>query len=206
MLNTRQVRNKAHRLIVKDGGTHQEAYDYLKTQKTKATKGDLADIISKIPTSENNQKTQTLRVLFIVFLALVFLIRAADFFFAYNPLGIKETLVFSFHGIVIPTLGILGAATSRAQFYKFVGVFMILATIGTLIRAIANIDIVLFIVTIPFIGAAILAFVLSKKLETPYNKKMVQRELNGRTVNAYEYFFDTSQNSYTDQDFDLLDG
>lgn len=205
MLSKRQVRSKARRLIKKERKTHQEAYDFLKKEKSQLTKEDVADIVSKIPTEEKNQRVLGLRVLFIVFLSLTFIIRAADFVVVYQYAGLKEILVFFFHGVTLSSLGIFGALTSRVRYYKFIGFFMILSSLATIISAIYYKQIELFLIVIPFLGVAILSYIIPAKLKVPYTKKMVQRVLQNRVVNIYEYFFNVREVNEAPEKLDLLD-
>lgn len=200
-----QLRRKAHQLIRKGGKDHQAAYDELKQLKSDSPKVDIAEIVSKVPSDAKNRKTQSLRIAFIICLGLVFIIRVLDLIASLGFISISNVVVFLFHGITLPTLGIVGALTSRISFYKLVAVFMSLSTIGTVFSAIQYESILVIAFALPFIGAAILGFVIPAKIKVPYQKKMVQRELKGRTVNVYEYFFNETKTASTEDNKDLLD-
>jgi hypothetical protein len=200
-----QLRRKAHRLIRKDHKGHQTAYDELKQLKSDSPKVDIAEIVSKVPSDAKNRKTQGLRIAFIICLGLVFIIRVLDLIANIGFISISNIIVFLFHGITLPALGIVGALTSRIRYYKLVAVFMTLSTLGTVFSAVQYESNLVLAFAIPFIGAAILGFVIPAKIKVLYQKKMVQRELKGRTVNVYEYFFNESKTTSTEDNNDLLD-
>lgn len=205
MLNKRSIRKKAYQLIRKQKFDHQTAYDELKTLKSDCPKAEVAEIVSKVPSDAVKQKTFGVRIAFIICLVIVFLIRLLDFVAAWYVIGGYEIFIFVFHGLILPTMGVVSALTSRFRFYKVVAVFMFLASIGTLITALRYSMPFVLLFAAPFIAAGILGFIIPSKLKVPYKKRMVQRELKGRTVNVYEYFFTDSQRISHEDDQDLLD-
>lgn len=205
MLNKSSLRKKAYQLIRQQRVDHQSAYDELKKLKSDCPKAEVAEIVSKIPSDAVNQKTFGVRIAFVICLVIVFLIRLLDFVAAWYAIGGYEIFIFLFHGLVLPTLGIVSALTSRFRFYKLVAVFMFLASIGTVITAIRYSMPFVLLFAAPFVAAGILGFIIPSKLKVPYKKRMVQRELQGRTVNVYEYFFTGSQRVSHEGDQDLLD-
>lgn len=205
MLNKRQLKNKAYRLIRKENVDHQSAYEQLKKLKSNVSKEDLAIVLSKIPSDERNKKTLALRIAFISCLGFVFLIRLLDIAVAWWYAGGYEIFIFVFHGLMLPFLGIFGALTSRIGYYKVVSVFMLLSSIGTVITAFSYALPIVGFFGIPFIAAGVLGFIISNKIKVPYKKKMVPREIKGRKVNVYEYFFNDSSSDLTHKSDDLLD-
>ncbi|GEM_PF-1181754 len=206
MLEKKDIRKKAHRLIRKEKVDHQEAYDQLKREKSHCPNEEVADIVSKTPTDERQGATLGLRVIFVICLSLIFLLRTLDFVVSFDYLGVYNVVIYMFHGLILPPLGVYGALTGRTRFYRFIGVFMIISSVFYIaISIFLVIHWVALAVSIPFIVAAVLAFILPSKLKVPYKKKMVQREIRGRTVNVYEYFFNKSSASANVDNSDLLD-
>lgn len=205
MLNKRQLKSKAYKLILKEKKDHQTAYDQLKKSKSDVSKEDLAHVISKIPSKATNNKTFALRIAFVICLGLVFIIRSLDLLGTWRVAQEYQIIVFLFHGITLPTLGITGALTSRTQFYRLVSVFMLLASVGTIITAINYKNIIVLLFAIPFLTAGVLGFIIRSKIKVPFKKTMVPKEIRGRKVNVYEYFFNEPSLKTVEEHSDLLD-
>lgn len=205
MLGKKDIRKKAHQLIRKEKSDHQSAYDQLKRMKSFCPKEEVAKIVSRIPTDAKNQKTLGLRIIFVITLIFIFVIRLTDFLVILPEPGIFSTLIFLFHGLVLPTLGIYGALTSRTRYYKLVAIFMFLSTLGTLLTLFVVFHPSILLIALPFALVGVLGFVIPHKLKVTYKKKMVQREFKGRNVNVYEYFFDESDHYASEEHADLLD-
>lgn len=206
MLRKKNLRKKAHQLIWNEKKKHQEVYDFLKKEKSDCPREDVAELVSKIPTKSLNRKTQGVRVSFVICMVLIFFIRTADFIVALNDLGVYSTVIYLFHGLTLPTLGIYGALTGRTRYYRFIGVFMILASLGYLLVFIFYFTHwIIAAFSLPFVAAAILSFILPNRLLVPYKKRMEQRELRGRTINVYEYYFQEGTSQQVMETDDLLD-
>lgn len=205
MLRKTDIRKKAYRLIRLEKMDHQSTYDLLKKEQSDCPKEDVAEEVSKVPTDEKNRRTLGLRIVFIICLSFIFLLRLMDLLANLNFLGVYDVVIFLFHGLALPFLGIYGALTSRTRYYKFIAVFMIFSSVVNLIALAFYPHWLILVLTLPFILTAVLGFVLPAKLKVPYKKKMVQRELRGRTVNIYEYYFNQKDAVELSGNEDLLD-
>jgi hypothetical protein len=205
MLAKRQLKQQARKLIVKEGLNHQTVYDQLKKQKSVCSKLEIAEIVSRIPSDYSNRKTSTLRVIFALMLIFVFIIRSLILLIELQETTIVPFVKYSFHGLILPTLGLVGALTRRTQFYRLIGVFMILAAVSTLFSLFVVFHWLIIFLILFFAGIAVLAFVIFARIKVPFMKKIVQRELKGRTVNVYEYFFEQTNQAQQEYNEDLLD-
>lgn len=205
MLRKKDIRKKAHHLIRKDKKDHQTTYDLLKKEKSDCPKEEVANIVSKIPDDDRNRKTMGLRIFFVICMSFIFLLRLMNLVSNFHFLGVFDVVIFLFHGLTLPFLGIYGALTGRTRFYKFIAVFMILSSVFNLIVLAFFMHWLIIALSLPFIAAAVLGFILPAKLRVPYEKKMVQRELRGRTVNVYEYYFKERNSLHAADNQDLLD-
>lgn len=206
MLSKKDLINKAHHLIRNKKMSHQEVYDLLKKETSGDPKEDIAELVSKVPNDRHNRETKGLRIIFIICMSLIFIIRIADLILEINNLNFFSVVIFIFHGLILPPLGIYSALTSRTRYYRFIGFFMIISSVAyVLILAFIITHWIIAVLALPFIGSAILGFLLPSKLKVAYKKRMVQREIHGRTVNVYEYFFQEPQTLSSRENSDLLD-
>jgi hypothetical protein len=201
MLTKKQLKQKARTLILSDGRDHQTVYDQLKIEKSTCSKEQIADILAQIPSKENVTRTSLLRLLFALSLIFLFLERTVMLFFD-NELSANAALLdYLIIGIALPVLGIIGVYTSRKQLYNIVAAF---SCIG-LVELFRDFTLLSFLIDLPLIAAAIFGMMLYNKTQVPFTKKMVQRELQGRTVNVYEYFFEQSNQVELEYTEELLD-
>ena len=82
---------------------------------------------------------------------------------------------------------------------------MILAAVSTLFSLFVVFHWLIIFLILFFAGIAVLAFVIFARIKVPFMKKIVQRELKGRTVNVYEYFFEQTNQAQQEYNEDLLD-
>ena len=189
MLTKRQLKQQARKLILKQGLNHQTVYDQLKKERSDITKEDIAEVLSQIPSKEIIERTSFLRLLFSLCLILFFITQTIMFFVEVGNSYNTDLLVYLFVGLVIPIMGLYGAYTHSSNFYSIVAGFV---SVG-FVDLISDFNLFSFLAALPLLGAAIFGLILYKKSQLSFTEKMVQREMNGRAVNVYEYFFDQSK-------------
>lgn len=190
MLSKRKIKREVFNKIAKEKRSHQETYEELKKVKSAFNKEDLAEYVGKTPSPERNRKTMALRITFVVFLSLIILLRLLDILLVYVQSHSAFFLSAVLFGIAIPAMAIFGALTSRVGWYRVIAVLMILAVIRSVAGGEFNVAPILYLILIPFIGVAILGFVIPNQLKTPFKKRVVRKERNGREFNTYEFYFE----------------
>lgn len=202
-MTKRQIRKAAYHAIVKENKSHQEAFDELR--KTRSIELDtLADEVSKIPSPTKQKNQQTLRYIFIGLLSLVIILRilAVLVITSMENVNINLLLVAIVLGLVIPAVGIFGALTSRVELYQTTGILLILSVIRSFTSGPISTDPIDFIVLIPFLGAAVLAFYIPTRLKTNYSKKVLKQEVAGEVKTSLQFTFDSPKYS---TDNELID-
>ena len=96
--------------------------------------------------------------------------------------------------------------TSKVDTYRTVGILLILSVLRSFTNGQVSPQTLDFIVLIPFVAAAALAFYIPAKLKTNYTKKVVKQDVNGQLKSRIEYIFDSSKviedNQLLDSDLD----
>ena len=202
-MTKREIKKAAYQAIVKENKSHQETFDELR--KTSSIELEtLADEVAKIPNSSKHNSQQTLRFIFIGALAVVILLRVLGVISLASMENINPSilLIAMGLGLVIPALGIYGALTSRVDLYKTTGILLILNVVRSFTNGQISADLIDYIVLIPYIIAASLAFYVPSRLKTNYSKKVVKQEVNGEMKPSLQFNFDSSN---LDMNNELLD-
>ncbi|MES2555027.1 MAG: hypothetical protein V4604_02700 [Bacteroidota bacterium] len=174
-MTKRELRKEAHRRIIKDGETHQEAYDALQHDKS-FSKEEIAEILSKIPSGAVIERVKIWKIVFISVLAIIILMRILGIYLltsiaTVNPVLLITMLLF---GLVVPGVAIYSLMTHKYEGLKGLSFLFILSIFRSL-RKFDDLDQYAIIEVIPYVVAIILGFWLSHIGKTPY-KRIVKDE------------------------------
>lgn len=202
-LSKRELKKVAYQMILKEGKSHQEAFDNLR-QTRSIPSDNLAELIAKIPSRQKLDERKVLNYIFIGLLISVIILRGLSLLGLGTMMGMdmRFLLIALFAALVVPGIGIYGALTGRTEIYFSTGILLLL----TVLRTIGNknftnepLDYVFFI---PVVLAAGLAFYLPGKLKTNYKKTVGKKETDGEMKAVAVYKFEESSSFARE---DLLD-
>lgn len=202
-MNKRKTKKAAYKLIYKENVPHQEAFDQLREQSDMGPE-ELAGEISATPSKQLNQSKSALWYTFIGVLATVMVLRVLGVIFISqeNDLNATAMLIIILISTVVPIVGIIGAFTARMQSYRIVGILIALSTFRSFTKGELQADAPTIITYSLFIAAIALAFYIPTKLKTPYTKKAVKTETDGKVKTRLEFTFEKGKIS---GDAELLD-
>lgn len=192
-MTKREIRKKAQEAILKEGKTHQEAFDELRNNSAIDAE-TFANEIAKIPSSMRMAITANLRYTLIALLSLNVVMRTILIvgFSAVYELHPAIILPFVFLGIFVPAMGILAAAKGNNQLLLSTGLLMILS----LVRGLKDTDftdpITLVILAI-VVATAGLCFYLQHKLKTPFRKTSREIVVDGQVRTQLHFEFESSR-------------
>lgn len=191
-MNKRELKKAAYSAIVRDGLSHQEAFNRLR-KDSEIEIETLAEEVSKIPSANKNNATQVWRYIYTLLLVLIIGLRSASLFLMAQLENISSSVVFLgiVLGLFVPVLGIVAAFTSRVELYKTVGILLTLS----ILRSFSNgfeVDPIFLLTLLPFALAAGLSFYIPSLLKTPFTKKIDKKDSNGSLKSSVNYVFDSS--------------
>ena len=169
-MTKRELRKEAYNRIVKEGNTHQEAFDAMQSDKS-FSKEEIAENLSKIPSKAVIERVKIWKIVFIAVLAIIILMRILGITLigsamAMNPVFLALLVLF---GLVVPAMGIFALATHRYDGLKGVSFLFILSIIRS-IRKFDDLDPYTIIEFVPYVIAIILGFWISYIAKTPYKR------------------------------------
>lgn len=191
-MTKRQTKKAIYQAIVKDGKSHQQAFDELKSSSEMDLES-LANEVSKVPSAAKNEQFKTLVYSYVILLGVIIVLRALGVFGLFYGQNINMNLILLFIalGIVFPVMGIVGALTFRIDSYRSIAIIMILGIVRSFNKEVIDaIDIYFILTLIPFLAVIILAFIIPTKLKTEYTKKVNKTESEGKVKTSLSFVFD----------------
>lgn len=190
-MSRRKLRKKAHQLIVKEGLSHQQVFDDLRTECDFGLE-KFAEDLSKFPSKARIEKTKNLRYVFIASLVLVSLLRIAGIFVLIQEMNLP--FGFFIFGLLIalfvPVIGILAAILHHVNNYNGVAILMALGIFRGFTRGEIEFDMLTILLLIPFIVGIILAIYIPTQLKTSYKKTTSTIEKEGKKFKKTDYQFE----------------
>lgn len=168
IMTKRQLKKAAYKHIIKDGQSHQEAFESLRTEAgVSAT--DLAEELSKLPSAARIAENMALRGVFIGTLALVMILRIIGVIGLGAEHGFNGPvlLLLVALGIVLPAIIIVLVLQNRVEAYR---VFSLLALVGIL-RGLKDLDLAdpwVWLALVPTFAGIVLGFWIPTRLKTPF--------------------------------------
>jgi hypothetical protein len=198
-MTKREIRKAGHLAIVKDGNSHQDAFDAIQA-KGKVERNLLAEELSKIPSTGKLKSTLILRGIFIGALSLIIVARVISLVTIglegqFN-MGLLIGLVAL--GILVPVIGIYGALFAQPHLYYSTGMLVGLSIFRSLTNGEMVVSSEMIVILIPFFVAVVLAFFIPSKLKTPYKKSTSEHIIDGKSVKRMEYVFEDTRLNPTD--------
>ncbi|ASS48649.1 MAG: hypothetical protein A3D31_07160 [Candidatus Fluviicola riflensis] len=174
-MTKRELRKEAYRRIIKDGETHQEAYDALQHDKS-FSKEEIAEILSKIPSGAVIERVRIWKIVFIAVLATIILMRIVGIALLASVTIVNPVLVVTMvlFGLVVPGMAIYSLVAHKYEGLKGLS-FLFILSIFRSFRKFDDLDPYMIIEMIPYVVAIILGFWLSHIGKTPY-KRIVKDE------------------------------
>lgn len=199
-MTKKQIKKEAYKKIVKEGLSHQEVYDNLKTSKASFNVMIAAEL-KKIPSSKVMQEKQILKVIFLIVLGLLL---AIGILALYGLLQMGENparlLVSTIFWVFAPGFMIYGLLSRRMELIRS-GAFAL--TFG-LVRNFMNegiiFDPVVFVFYGIWIASIVMGFGMGNWLKTPYNKKIYHEMIDGKKTTQVAINFDEAASEMGDSD------
>ena len=191
-MTKRQTKKAIYQAIVKEGKSHQQTFEELRTSSDLDLES-LATEIAKVPSAAKNTEFKSLIYTYIALLAVVIVLRSLGVFIMLYDKNINMNFVLLLVaiGIVFPVLGIVGALTSRVDSYRSIAIIMILGVVRSFNKqVIDSMDIYTVLVLLPYLAVVILAFIIPTKLQTNFSKKVDKFEFDGQMKSSINYVFD----------------
>ncbi|MDX2360655.1 MAG: hypothetical protein QNK23_07600 [Crocinitomicaceae bacterium] len=190
-MTKKQIRKRAYQGIYKEGRTHQEVFDEIRSEYGKDLEAT-AEIVSKVPSRQKQESLKIWRVVFIAVLAILIILRSLGVWALMESGGAQRSvfIIALFFGLIVPVLGIIAALTARAEFYYTVGALLTLSILRSFGQRDIQFEPIVLIAMTPVVISIILAFVLPIKLKTKYTLRIVKEEVNNKIVSRSECIFE----------------
>jgi hypothetical protein len=170
-MTLKEIKKVGYKRIIKQGETHQEVYEDLKTNKP-TLNIKIADTLKAIPSKSVIEKYKGLRITYIILLLIIILLRILliyGFYISNVKMGIL--LVATFFGIFLPVVAIYMTIIHKyneLRSFSFLFIVSLLRSIGSFESNIETI-VVFFI----FIAVILIGFLLPKYMQTNYKKTTI---------------------------------
>lgn len=193
-MTKREIIKAGRTAIIKNGKSHQEAFDEIK-EIEKVERNMLAEELAKIPSSGKLKSTVILRGIFVAALVIIIALRVLSLL----AIGLNENINFALVlgilalGIIVPVVGIYGALFARPNNYFPTGILMVVSVFRSMTQGEMTANTETFIVLIPFVVAAFLAFFIPSRLKTPFKKIVSEQFVDGKMVKRMEYVFEDTR-------------
>ena len=190
-MTKRELRKEAHRRIIKNGATHQEAFDELQLDKS-LTKEEIAEQLSKIPSKSIIERIKIWKIVYIGLMSLIIVQRIIGIFImgTVSNMDTALLLVLILAGIVFPIVAIISVVQNKIDVLTMYSFFFVISFLRSY-KQFEVLDAVTIAVIIPYIGAVVLGLWLPFKFKTPY-KRIVKDEvqLDGSTKKIAHIVFE----------------
>lgn len=191
-MTKRQTKKAIYQAIVKEGKSHQQTFDELRTS-SELDLESLANEIAKAPSASKNTQFKNLIYTYVALLAVVIVLRSLGVFVMLYDKNINMNFILLLVaiGIVFPVLGIIGALTSRVDSYRSIAIIMILGVVRSFNKQVIDtMDIYTVLTLLPYLAVVILAFIIPTKLQTSFSKKVDKVEIDGKIKSSISYVFE----------------
>lgn len=198
------LKKNAYRMIVREDRSHQETFNSLRQEQANGLE-ELADDISRIPSRARQNQYQLAVYSYVALLGLTLVLRSISIVLNlgfYNS-NINVILLLVALGLIVPGLGIFGALTRRHESYRVVGILIVIGIIRSAGKGEIRLDPLSLLWLTPSVVAAVLAFYIPAKLRTPFSKKIVVEEQDGKSRKRMEITFEDQDQLLSP---DVLDG
>lgn len=183
----------ARQLILKNGYSHQEAFDEIRQNKEISAE-DVATMVSRVPSHTTINKVAVWRIVYIVMMVLVVVLRVISVMamggLTGNNNGMLLLLVVA--SIVVPILAIVSVLQHNYEGLKMISILLILSVL----RSFKNFEAEWYVIIplIPYVGAVILGFILGPLAKVPYKEEIREYTAeDGSIKKRREYIFEAQK-------------
>ena len=204
-MTKRQLRKAAYTAIFKEGKTHDETFETLRSSGgAEVPPSEVAKIIATIPSQALYQKKKALWMTYAALMGIFIILRALYIILMLNvmqsSLNPAFFLIAVLVGIAVPAWAIYSVFTGRFQSLNAVGALLILGFVRGLRNGV-EINIEFGIATAIVLALVVLSFLIPYLFKVPYTKSVEEVEVNGVMKKRLSVRF--SETSKSDE---LLDG
>ena len=203
-MKKREIRERARTAIIKEGLTHNQAYEKITEGKNINVDG-LAEELSKIPSRRKIEKTLTLRYTYLACLVIIIVLRALGIF-VYGQISTVDPglmLLLILLGLIVPGIGIFAVATFRGQQLISCSVLLGIGIVRSYSKGQLSYELSDLIVLIPTISAIVLGIVINQMWRVKYESRIEEyADPNGNPKKIKKYIYEEDENLSSD---DVLD-
>lgn len=204
-MNKRQIRKAAYTAIFKEGKTHDETFESLRSSGGKdVPPSEIAKILATIPSQALHQQKKSLWITYAVLMGVFILLRSLVIIVMLNMMQSNLNpaffLIAIIIGIAVPVWAIYSVFTGRVHTLNAVGALLIIGFIRGLRDGI-EVNLEFGIATAIVITLVVLSFAIPYIMKVPYTKSVEEVEVNGKMKKRLKVSF--AETSKNDQ---LLDG
>ncbi|MBI3240221.1 MAG: hypothetical protein HYZ43_15470 [Flavobacteriia bacterium] len=169
-MTNRELRKEAHNRIIKDGNTHQEAFDAMQYDNS-ISKEELAENLAKIPSKAVIERIKVWKIVYIALMGVIILLRILGIVVlgSVNQIETSLLVILVLAGIVMPAFGIVSTVQNKIDGLKFYSIFFVLGVLRSY-KSFQGMDVLTIAVLVPYAAAVILGFWLPYIAKTPYKR------------------------------------
>ncbi|MDH4472265.1 MAG: hypothetical protein QE487_06635 [Fluviicola sp.] len=169
-MTKRELRKEAYSRIIKEGNTHQEAFDAMQHDKS-FSKEEIAENLSKIPSKAVIERVKIWKIVYIALMGVIILLRILGIAVlgSVNQIETPLLVILVLAGIVMPAFGIVSTVQNKIDALKFYSIFFIIGVFRSF-KSFQGLDVLTIAVLVPYAAAVILGFWLPYIAKTPYNR------------------------------------
>jgi hypothetical protein len=196
----KEIRKKGYAEIIKNGRTHQEVYDEIKTTRPAFNK-TIAQHLGDIPSMAVRSKWQIWLNVYIALTGVMVLLRILGVFVLLEqkvaPMIILVAILLS---LVLPAVGIFGALKYKLELLKSTSFIYVIFTVRSLSQV--EMDVSSIIVLSLVASIVLLGLLIPYKMKTLFKTTIVKKEIDGKVLTDYDIQF---EDSFVHTNDDLLD-
>jgi hypothetical protein len=169
-MTNRELRKEAHNRIIKEGNTHQEAFDAMQHDKS-FSKEEIAEQLSKIPSKAVIERIKVWKTVYIALMGVIILLRIFGIVLlgSVNQIETSLLVILVLAGIVMPAFAIVSTVQNKIDGLKFYSIFFILGVLRSY-KSFQGLDVLTIAVLVPYAAAVILGIWLPYIAKTPYKR------------------------------------
>ncbi|MCG8576425.1 MAG: hypothetical protein MI810_16185 [Flavobacteriales bacterium] len=199
-MTKKQIKKEAYKKIVKEGLSHQEVYDNLKTSKASFNVMIAAEL-KKIPSLKVMQEKQNLKIIFLVVVGILLATRILALY-GLQQMGLSPAvlLIALALWIVAPGIMIYGLLARKTELIRSGALALTFGLLRNFMNEGIVLDPVVLIFYAPWIASIVMGFGMGNWLKTPYNKKIYHEMIDGKKTTQVAISFDEAASEMGDSD------
>jgi hypothetical protein len=201
-MTTREIRKQGYKKIFKQGKSHQEVYEEIRTASQESPE-EIAEILAAIPSQAKNNSVKPYWMIYCSLLGLVMILRLMAVGLLWVS-GIREPWILLLAvalGVVVPVAGIISAFQGKVQGYGGIAGLMFLNIVRMFTQGEIGSHFTSYIVLGLFVAIIIFAAIIPRKLKIGFSKTVEKKEVDGKIKNRLVIQFE----NFNDEAPELLD-